>query len=159
MAALVQPFVGYTIYRHEVEVLERGDRPCLVGYNYWPNDLALLIDDCWSGDMKDRPKINGVIQRLDDCINELTVPVMTKMDEKPKMSARSILAGTSQPQLSSQKDFVPSSSAISNSTDDQERKGKNKMRQILASLPAALPAFLLQKRDSSSQSLRKNTAA
>jgi len=32
IATLVQPFEGYTMHRHEAEVLRRGRRPCLAGY-------------------------------------------------------------------------------------------------------------------------------
>mmetsp|Transcript_14430 Transcript_14430/g.27739 ORF Transcript_14430/g.27739 Transcript_14430/m.27739 type:complete len:580 (+) Transcript_14430:1-1740(+) len=32
IATLIQPFEGYTMHRHEAEVLRRGRRPCLAGY-------------------------------------------------------------------------------------------------------------------------------
>ncbi|KAL7527877.1 hypothetical protein ACHAXR_004789 [Thalassiosira sp. AJA248-18] len=134
IATLMQPFYGFTIERHEIEVLRRGYRPCLVGYNnIWPKDLACLIEDCWSGDMRDRPSINEVMERLDCCINELTTPVATSDATNSKISARSILVGISQLQLPPQKETPapPSSSSARSSTDDQCCKGgKNKMKQF-----------------------------
>ncbi|KAL7461663.1 hypothetical protein ACHAXS_002075, partial [Conticribra weissflogii] len=32
IATLIQPFEGYTMHRHEAEVLRRGRRPCVAGY-------------------------------------------------------------------------------------------------------------------------------
>ena len=145
MSTLMQPFVGYTIHRHEIEVLQKGHRPCLAGYNhYWPMDLVSLIEDCWSGDMKDRPNINEVLQRLDVCIRELTTPVAMKKDESINkiMSPRSLLAGISQLQLPSSQREMPAthpSSAKSVAEHDQELKEKNKLKQYFSSLP---PSFL-----------------
>lgn len=124
----------------------------MVGYNnIWPKDLACLIEDCWSGDMRDRPSINEVMERLDCCINELTTPVATSDATNSKISARSILVGISQLQLPPQKETPapPSSSSARSSTDDQCCKGgKNKMKQFFASMPTTLPVKLLQRQDS-----------
>lgn len=140
MSTLLQPFDGYTIHRHEVEVLKKGCRPCLVGYNHWPKDLACLIEDCWHGDMKLRPNIDEVITRLDDCIYELAMPVVKEEQPAPRMSARSILSGISQLQLSTRDMMAPP--ARSNSMDNDQCKGKSKFRTILGVMPTALPSVL-----------------
>jgi len=148
MSTLIEPFEGYTIYRHEVEVLRRGVRPCLMEYCYWPQDLALLIKDCWSGDMEDRPNINDVVKRLDGCISELIVPEMTK-DETPTIiiPARSIREGNSQLQLSPpQEETLVSSSSFRSNNDVYGCKSRNRIRALLSSVPTALRAILLQKR-------------
>ena len=158
MATLIQPFVGYTIHRHEVEVLRKGYRPCTAGYdNYWPDGLTSLIEDCWAGDMKCRPKIDEVIQRLDGCIDELnTTPMVTRNDSMG--AARTILTSISQLHLTSSQKESPVPSARSN-TDDGQCKGKSKIRQILSSIPTPLNAVLSNNReDSTSLSLRKRTA-
>ena len=142
MATLCTPFEGYTIHTHETEILRRGCRPCLMGYNYWPSDLADLISFCWRGNMRERPNIDELIRRLDMCIHELMAPPPIVEQHQP-MSAR-IMASVSQLQLSSstRSQVQPSES---NTTDDQY-KGKHKLRSFF---PAAL---------SSPLSLRKNTA-
>ena len=142
MATLVQPFDGYTIHRHEVEVLRSGCRPCLMGYNYWPDDLTKLIDDCWAGDMRDRPNIEQVMERLDGCINELTTAPTAAANEEqsPKMTAKSILVGISQLQLSAKETTPSSSRSRSNSLNDC--KGKNKVKSLLGSMPMSLPGVI-----------------
>ena len=93
-------FEGYTYHSHEFEILRRGCRPCLnlKEYNYWPNDLAYLIDDCWRGELRDRPNINEVIDRLNRCIDELTTPVQ-KRELCQKVTPRSIITSISSLQL------------------------------------------------------------
>lgn len=72
MATLIQPFIGYTVHSHEVEILRQGHRPCLREFHYWPSDLACLIDDCWCGEMNRRPKMDQVMERLSACIEEMS---------------------------------------------------------------------------------------
>ena len=93
-------FEGYTYHSHEFEILRRGCRPCLnlKEYNYWPKDLAYLIDDCWRGELRDRPNINEVLDRLDRCMEELTTPVQKK-DLHQKVCPRSIITSISSLQL------------------------------------------------------------
>jgi len=93
-------FEGYTYHSHEFEILRRGCRPCLnlKEYNYWPKDLAHLIDDCWRSESRDRPNINKVIERLDMSIDELTTPVQ-KRELCQKVTPRSIMTSISSLQL------------------------------------------------------------
>ena len=101
VSSLLQPFIGYTMDRHEDEVLRRGSRPCLVGYDfYWPSDLTRLIDDCWCDDLRQRPTIDRVVERLDGCIRELTSPPMED-GQRQRVTAKSILVGLAHLQLSS----------------------------------------------------------
>ncbi|ACI64203.1 predicted protein [Thalassiosira pseudonana CCMP1335] len=75
-ATLIQPYQGMSLDKHEVDVLKKGHRPCLVGYTsssptpwllpfgggtggYWPHELKMLIEDCWSHDMRQRPEMKG----------------------------------------------------------------------------------------------------
>ena len=139
MATLCTPFEGYTIHTHETEILRRGCRPCLMGYNYWPSDLADLISFCWASHMRERPNIDELIRRLDMCIHELMVPP-PMVEQHQRMSTR-IMASVSQLQLSSTRSQVQSSE--SNTADDHCSKGKRSF------FPAAF---------SSTISLRKNTA-
>jgi len=139
MATLCTPFEGYTIHTHETEILRRGCRPCLMGYNFWPSDLADLISFCWASHMRERPNIDELIRRLDMCIHELMVPP-PMVEQHQRMSTR-IMASVSQLQLSSTRSQVQSSE--SNTADDHCSKGKRSF------FPAAF---------SSTISLRKNTA-
>ena len=74
-ATLVQPFDGYSLDRHETQVLKGGERPCLAGYtkscSCWPRDLKHLIEDCWADDMRKRPNMSSVVKRLDKCLINL----------------------------------------------------------------------------------------
>lgn len=104
MATLITPFEGYTINRHETEVLAGGRRPCLSGYTHWPKDLVHVINDSWSSDMIRRPKMGEVLQRLDKCIEELSNPVAASNNgfaNNLTVSPRSILAGLTQLHLPS----------------------------------------------------------
>jgi len=163
MATLVQPFAGYTIHRHEAEVLSRGERPCLVGYDrYWPDDLARLIRDCWNGDMKRRPRMDEVIRRLDGCIDELTLPsssghhsVSTKKEESGKTTtARSILLQLSSSPKRHPTSPIPSVGSDNNGTEEEHECNKSrtsKMRQLFASVPAALPIWSPRKANTAPQ--------
>jgi serine/threonine protein kinase len=71
VSTLLQPFRGWTLDTHEEQVLKRHHRPCLVGYNYWPDELFSLIQDCWQDVMLHRPDMSEVVQRLDVCIKDL----------------------------------------------------------------------------------------
>lgn len=46
-----------------------------MGYNKasscWPKDLKSLIQDCWADDMRHRPTMSNVVQRLDMCLVEM----------------------------------------------------------------------------------------
>jgi hypothetical protein len=44
-------------------------KSCSVGY--FPKDLKPLIEECWDGDMKNRPTMSEVVKRLDLCLSEL----------------------------------------------------------------------------------------
>ena len=94
-------FEGYTYHSHEFEILRRGCRPCLnlKEYNYWPKDLAHLIDDCWRSESRDRPNINEVIDRLDTCTDELTTPSLQKRELCQKVTPRSIITNISSLQI------------------------------------------------------------
>ena len=73
LSTLVQPFEGYNVHRHEVEVLRGGGRPPLPPDrdDCWPGDLSSLIEECWSGDMREWPDIDEVTKRLVGCIDNL----------------------------------------------------------------------------------------
>jgi serine/threonine protein kinase len=102
LSSLLQPFQGLTMDRHEDEVLRCGNRPCLLGYDYyWPSDLTCLIEECWCNDMRERPTIERVVERLDDCIRDLTSPPPTTEDKQhQKMTAKSLLGSLAHLQLS-----------------------------------------------------------
>lgn len=115
LSSLLQPFQGLTMDRHEDEVLRCGNRPCLLGYDYfWPSDLTCLIEECWCNDMRERPTIDRVVERLDGCIHALTSPPpplpppSPKEDKQnPKMTTKSLLGSLAHLQLSP----LPSGSA------------------------------------------------
>jgi len=109
VASLVTPFEGFTLYRHEKEVLCGGNRPNVkissnrrvlgkikkgfsMSYGEWMGqhnhekrdkyleactkcvwiqELSCLIEECWHDDMRLRPSMKDVVQRLEGCIQEL----------------------------------------------------------------------------------------
>lgn len=85
VSTLLQPFQGWTLDTPEEQVLKRHHRPCLVGYDYWPDELFSLIQDCWQGVMWHRPDMIEIVRRLDACINELDASV--SRDQKVHASA------------------------------------------------------------------------
>ena len=127
-----------------------------MGYdNYFPADLVCLIECCWAGEMKHRPNIDQVIERLEGIISDLVADKSTRKREvtpPKKVYARSILTGISQLQISSSRRDVVSPdqqevpSASSNALSDQATPIKTgqvtKMRQIFSSVPKSLTSSM-----------------
>jgi serine/threonine protein kinase len=113
VTSLVTPFDGFSMGKHEREVLRGGFRPdvkiptipsskkgkksatmmqqeqmimegggmgsgekknqllALRTKRYWPRELPGLMEECWDYDMRYRPEMSKVAERIDRCIEEL----------------------------------------------------------------------------------------
>lgn len=70
MCALEEPFEGYSIEKHQKIVAEKGQRPKLSG-KVFKQSLKALIQKCWSTDIKARPDMDEVYNRLKNFVDEL----------------------------------------------------------------------------------------
>ena len=60
--------------RHYSKEKDRGKKILMLSKRarcVWPEGLNALITECWDDDMRKRPEMREVVERLDACIEEL----------------------------------------------------------------------------------------
>jgi serine/threonine protein kinase len=67
MNAGKKPFDGLNRDMFYERVVHGGERPPL--RSKWPEDLKLLMKDCWDADTTKRPKFRDILRRLDGMLD------------------------------------------------------------------------------------------
>lgn len=71
ICSMEKPFFGYSQFRHQKDVVVGNERPRMDSSHtsWWPEDLQVLVKQCWSEHMSWRPNFEQVIESLESILS------------------------------------------------------------------------------------------